>query len=265
MNEHADKKDGHDGSRGSDGRRTHESRATNPLRLLVWLVAALLLVVVAIAGVEVGRSHNALAGTISVQGTGTVRGAPDTATFNIGVHTTDASASAALAANNQKVQALVAALSSNGVKKKEMQTSGLNIYQNTNNNGVVTGFSVDDSLNVTMHNVKQSGAAIDAAARAVGNGIQLNGISFSISNQSKLLASARSKAMANAHLAAEQLAKAGGTHVRSIVKVSDQENLVPPIYYGPSATGTGFKNVVPVQTGVEAVTVQVSITYSLGG
>lgn len=240
----------------------------HPLRLLTVLVATILLVVVAIAGIEVGHAKNASAATISVSGTGTIQGAPDTASFSIGVHTTNVSAKAAEQANNLKVKALIAALKKNGVKAKELQTSGLNIYQNTNNNGAVTGFSVDNTLNVTMHNMAKVGTAIDAATSAVGNGIQLNGITFSITNQSKLLAAARDKAMKNAHLAADQLATAGGTHVTGIVHVSDQENQVSPVFYGglykASAAGLNSSVPVPVQGGRQSVTVQVSVVYALG-
>ena len=45
----------------------------------------------------------------------------------------------------------------------------------------------------------------------MGNGIQLSGVTFSISNQSKLLAAARARAMENAHVEAAQVAKGGGT------------------------------------------------------
>jgi len=76
---------------------------------------------------------------------------------------------------------------------------------------VVTGFTVANYLDVTMHQIKKAGGAIDAAAHAVGNGIQLNGITFSISNESKLLASARAKAMRNAHTEAAQVARGGAT------------------------------------------------------
>jgi uncharacterized protein YggE len=262
MNDRNEDKDRHDDRHGSGDHEHHRAGPAGPMGLLVWLVAALLLVVVGIAGVQIGRSHNASSSTISVTGEGIVRGTPDTATFNIGVHTSNASASAALAANNQKMQALISALLKNGVKKKEMQTSGLNIYQMTNNTGVVTGFSVDDILNVTMHSVQKSGAAIDAAATAVGNGIQLNGITFSISNQSKLLASARSKAMKNARLAADQLAKAGNARVTGIVRVSAQETQTPPIYYDASGAAVA-KTPLPVQTGSEPISVLVSVTYSL--
>ncbi len=235
-----------------------------PLSILILLTAAILVAVVGIAGVEIGRSHNASGATISVSGTGTVKGTPDTASYSIGVHTIDASAKAAMEANNLKVAALIAALKRNGVTAKEMQTSGLNIYQNTNNYGVVTGFSVDNTLNVTMHNMKRVGSAIDAAATVVGNGIQLNGITFSISNQSKLLQAARDKAMKNARLAAGQLASAGSAHVTSLLRVTDQENYSPPVHYGyDTLKATAAQPSVPVQTGTQTVTVTVSVVYSL--
>ena len=249
-------------SRGEFGAGRHPSRG--PLGILVLLTATILVVVVGIAGVEIGRSHNASGATISVSGTGTVKGTPDTASYSIGVHTIDASAKAAMEANNLKVAALIAALKRNGVTAKEMQTSGLNIYQNTNNYGVVTGFSVDNTLNVTMHNMKRVGSAIDAAATVVGNGIQLNGITFSISNQSKLLQAARDKAMKNARLAAGQLASAGSAHVTSLLRVTDQENYSPPVHYGyDTFKATAAQPSVPVQTGTQTVTVTVSVVYSL--
>ena len=245
----------------SGGRST---RSAGPPQLLIVLVTAILIVVVAIAGVEIGHSQNAAAATISVNGTGTIQGRPDTASFNIGVHTTNATALGAEKSNSQKIAALIAALKMNGVTAKEMQTSGLNIYQNTNNNGVVTGFSVDNSLTVTMHHVSKVGAAIDAATSAVGNGIQLNGITFSITNQSTLLASARAKAMKNAQLTADQLARAGGSHVTGIARVSDQENPVTPVFYGKYALSATTHAPMPIQAGSQTVTVQVAVVYTLG-
>jgi uncharacterized protein YggE len=239
---------------------------TSPPQLLAVLIAAILIVVVAIAGIQIGHSQNATAATISVGGTGTVQGSPDTATFNIGVHTTNVTALAAETSNSQKVAALIAALKMHGVTSKEMQTSGLNIYQNTNNSGAITGFSVDNSLTVTMHHVSKVRAAIDAATAAVGNGIQLNGITFSITNQSKLLASAREKAMKNARLTANELARAGGSRVTGIVRVSDQENPVTPVLYDAyaSSAAKGMRAPVPIQGGSQMVTVQVTVVYTLG-
>src|SRR5665213_2776941 len=169
-------------------------------RLTGWIltmVTALVVVAVGFVGVALGHSKYGATSTITVTGSGTVQGTPDTINFQIGVSTVNPTATAALTDNDNKVRALEAALLKNGVTRKEMQTSGLNIYDNTNNQGVVTGFTVDDTLNVTMHKVQRAGVAIDAAARAVGNGVQLNGVSFTITNDSSLLRAARIRAARN--------------------------------------------------------------------
>jgi uncharacterized protein YggE len=199
-----------------------------------------------------------------VTGTATVKGTPDTVNFQIGMQTTNVNAAAALSLNNGRVTALEAALMKHGVTKKEMQTSGLDIEETTNNMGMVTGFSVSDTLNVTMHQIAKAGAAIEAAAEAGGNGVELNGITFSISNDSKLLSTARANAMRNAHTEASNIASAGGTSVTGILKVTDQENQnsVLPSPVGFNAAASVLKS-VPVQAGSESLSVQVSVVYSL--
>jgi uncharacterized protein YggE len=235
-------------------------------RLTGWILtmcAALVVVAVGFVGVVLGHSKTGTTSTITVTGSGTVQGTPDTIKFQIGVSTVNPTATAALSDNDLKVRALEAALLKNGVTRKEMQTSGLNIYDNTNNQGVVTGFTVEDTLNITMHKVQRAGVAIDAAARAVGNGVQLNGVSFTITNDSSLLRAARIRAMNSARLAAGQLAKAGDAHVTGIVKITDNENQSSGTYYAPVASGASLHASVPIQTGSQPVNVQVTVVYSL--
>ena len=220
-------------------------------------------VVVGFAGFVVGHAKGNARSTMTVTGSGTVQGTPDTINFQIGVSTRSLTATAALTENDNKVRALQAALLKNGVTKREMQTSGLNIYDNTNNQGVVTGFTVEDTLNITMHKVQRAGVAIDAAARAVGNGVQLNGVSFTITNDSSLLRAARIRAMNNARLAAGQLAKAGDTHVTGIVKITDNETQSSGVYAAPIAFNAALRSSVPIQTGSQPVNVQVTVIYSL--
>jgi len=253
--------------------RAHEGRHDGPRfgprrpRLLSWLllmVTVLVVVAVGFIGVVLGHSGSPSRNTVTVTGSGTVQGTPDTINFQIGINTINALASTALTNNNLKVGALERALKRNGVTAKEMQTSGLDIYENTNSQGTVTGFTVSDTLSVTMHKVKLAGAAIDAAAQIAGNGVVLNGVSFTITNDSKLLQAARIRAMDNARLAAGQLAKAGDTHVTGIVKITDQENQSSGIYYPQAyATSAALKSAVPLQTGSQPVNVQVTVIYSL--
>jgi len=202
---------------------------------------------------------------ITVTGAATVQGTPDTVNFQIGVNSTGASATAALADNNNEVNKLEAALESNGVTAPEMQTSQLDIYANTNKYGVVTSFSVDDDLEVTMSEVSDAGSALDAAAAAVGNDVSLNGISFSISNTSGLLATARAEAIENARTEADQLAAGAGVTLGPIVRVTDEENAQPFYNYGSALGIAAPAASVPLESGTQPVSVQVSVVYALQG
>jgi uncharacterized protein YggE len=243
-----------------------ERHADHRPRLTGWIltmVTALVVVAVGFVGVVLGHSKAGATSTITVTGSGTVHGTPDTINFQIGVSTVNPEATTALSENDAKVLALEAALMKNGVTKRDMQTSGLNIYDNTNNQGMVTGFTVQDTLSVTMHQVQKAGAAIDAAARAAGNGVQLNGVSFTITNDSKLLRAARIRAMDNARLAAGQLARAGDAHVTGIVKITDNENQSSGVYYPQFDAPEALHAAVPIETGSQPVNVQVTVIYSL--
>jgi uncharacterized protein YggE len=241
---------------------------TNHLRTgrgVLGMILAGSLVAIAVSSVAIaGRGNGGAHNTISVTGSATVMGTPDTVTFQIGATTTSTSAVSALAQNNQKVKALEAALFKAGVLTKNMQTSDLSIYENTTNTGAFLNFGVNDTLNVTMHQLNAVGAAIDAAARVVGNGVTLGGISFSISNDSKLLQAARTKAMHNAYVEASQIARAGNSGLGSLVKVVDQENQ-NPVIFAPSAFTNAASSGVPVQAGSQAISVQVSAVYQLNG
>lgn len=248
----------------SEAPRPRVTRGASPWATNV-LLAVLLLVIVAGGGVALGRSSAHRPGTITVTGSGTVMGAPDTVTVQLGVETTASTATVALNENSARMRALIASLKRNGVTAKNMQTSGLNLYENTNSAGQVTGFTVDNDLTVTIHHLKQAGAAIDAAANAVGNGIQLNGVTLSISNDSKELAAARAKAMRNAKTAASQIAVAGGTQVAGVVKIVDEENsnsYVYPLFATASANADAL-HAVPIQGGTQAVSVKVKVVFAL--
>lgn len=211
------------------------------------------------------KSTNVQAGAqITVTGAATVQGTPDTVTFTIGVHTTGSTATAALSENNSQVQTLEQALEGKGVPDSGMQTSSLDIYTNTDRSGKVTGFSVDDDLDVTMHQVSDAGSALDAAANSVGNDVNLDGISFSISNTSALLATARAQAMENARTEADQLANGAGLKLGPIVKITDEENAEPTYAYGNLALGAAVPAAsVPLEQGTQPISVQVSVVYAL--
>ncbi|HEV3211822.1 MAG TPA: SIMPL domain-containing protein [Acidimicrobiales bacterium] len=236
-----------------------------------WIPALVVLVVLSLcaAGYGLTRSSKAGAatapvGTITVTGTGTIEGTPNTVQFSVGIHTVRSNAVAALGANNSQIARLEGTFHAYHVAFKDMQTNNVNFYEQTNRYGTFTGFAVDDSLQVTVPNVRLAGKVIDAAVRIAGNGIQFNGVSFSISNESTLLASARERAMQSALAVARQLASGGGETVGSIQKVTDNEGQQTyfPYHTFAQASATAYVG-VPLETGRQPVSVQVTVVYSL--
>lgn len=241
---------------------------TPTLIVLTVAVTVVLIAGIGLAGAAIGRSSRSGApGTVTVSATGTVRGTPDTIEFTVGVQTTRATATGALAANDARVAHVEQILTNRKVPKSDLQTTGLNIWQDTNQYGQITGFTVDDSLEVTMHNVTQAGYAIEAAVRAGGNGIEFDGITLSISNDSSLLAKARARALAAARDEARQDAQASGASVGAVLRISDHETQSnSPVTFGyGSAYATNAAALVPLRAGTQPVTVNVTVVYALGG
>lgn len=229
------------------------------------LVAWALVLVVAAGAVAITLTSRPSGArrTLTVTGTGTVRGAPDTMSVNVGVQTSAASASAALTQNDAEMSRLESALLAHGLTRSGLQTSNLAIYPNTNGRGEVTGFTVNDTLTATTHRLDEAGAALDAAARAVGNDVQLNGVSFSISSQSRLLERARRAAVRNARAAALEVAAASGTSLGAPLSILDEESASSPIVAAPTSFAAAGA-AVPIERGTTSLSVQVKVVYALG-
>ncbi len=263
--------DDHDPTKTSDGdRHDHRGGAGGPWgrrapqRFALVIVFAIVIAAIAFTGESLGHSRTGAASTIAVTGSGTVRGKPNTMSFEVGVQTTSPSAVTALDQNNREMAKLEASLLTHGLTKRNLQTSDLNIWQNTNANGQVTGFTVSDDLDAVTHDLGDAGAALDAAAHAVGNGIQLDGVTFSISNQSKFLAAARARAIENARTEAAQIARGAGATIGQALKVVDEENTGSSgIVYPVENTAAAAVGAVPIETGSQSLTVQVKVVYAL--
>ncbi len=237
--------------------------AASNRRLSLTAGLVVVLVVALVGGIAIGHRRSS-SGTITVTGSGTATGSPDTVSFQIAVSTTGTSTASALAANNARTRAVEAALLAHGATKAGIATSGLNVSSTTNNQGVITGYSVYDELTVTSHRLARTGAMIGAAVTAAGNAAQLSGITYSITNQSTVLAAARAKAVTNAHTAATQLARAAGATLGSVTSLVDEENSQPVIYPGTFMYGAvKATSAVPVRPGTQSVSVTVKVVYAL--
>jgi len=159
---------------------------------------------------------------IAARGVGEVKGTPDTLRVVLGVETQSASAREALAQNNDKANALIDTLKSKGVEAKDIQTSQLSINPTYDNQGRrITGYQVDNTVTVTLHDIAGAGGVIDAAAGAVGDAVRVQSMGFSIDDDSALKAEARTQAVHQAQVQAEQMAKAAGAKLGGIRLITE--------------------------------------------
>ncbi len=200
---------------------------------------------------------------ITVTGIGQVTGTPDTLTVTFDVDTQSAHASDALTRNETETSQLLGTLTGNGVSHSDIQTVGISIQPTYGDGTSITGYEVDETLSVTLHDLSQAGGIIDAASRSVGDDVRIDEMSLSIADSSSLMAQARQAAMADAQTQASQLASGAGTSLGPIVSVSDQSTptQTPIPFMGAAAAPS---QAVPVQPGSQQLSVDVTVVYQLG-
>uniref|UniRef100_UPI001C5D23C4 SIMPL domain-containing protein n=1 Tax=Pseudonocardia nigra TaxID=1921578 RepID=UPI001C5D23C4 len=195
---------------------------------------------------------------------GTVTAAPDIVTVALGVQTRDATASAALEANNARTRALLDVLAEAGVAAEDRRTSGLAVHPTYAEGGRITGYEVTNRVTATLRDIGRAGAVIDAAAAAAGDAIRVEGITFDIADDSAARAEARAAAVREALDRAAQLAEAAGVALGPIRSITELPAEQPPVPYALEAAQADVAS-VPIEPGVQELTVTVEVVHDLAG
>lgn len=217
-------------------------------------------------GTVAAPSQYATAG-LTVNGRGEVSLAPDVAYVTIGVHTTGSDVSQAVNANSVQVNEVMQALAAAGVAQEDMQTSNFSVYTSQNYDpvtglpGETSTYSVDNTVNVTVRDLSNMGALLDAAVSAGANNIW--GVTFDLEDKDAALTDARAMALTQAQANAQELADAAGVTLGDVISISytDTGYYYPP-YYGVGGGGGAAEgtSIVPGQITVSA---EVFITYEI--
>ncbi len=207
--------------------------------------------------------------TLTVSAVGTVTLNPDIAYVYIGVQTDNADIGQAVSSNNTLAQAVVAALQSNGVDTKDIQTSNFSVYTSQNFDkltGQQTGsvsFTVNNTVSVTVRDLSKLGSLLDAAIKAGANNI--NSISFDLADKTAAMTQARQKAMDGAKSLSTEIAKTAGLSLGEIQTVTFSENGFTPYYGlglgGGGGSGAPAAQAAPINPGQIQVTATVTVTY----
>lgn len=200
-----------------------------PLRFIILMLSIVPALLATPAGAESQPPR------IVVSGLGSVQLAPDQAMLSLTVEREAKTARAALDANSQAMQAVLAAMRGQGIADRDLQTSNFSIQPRwvyprampgeEPQPPVLVGYSVANSLTVRVRDLERVGAVLD---QAVSLGVNRDGqLRFISSDPSAALAEARRKAMTDAIEKARTLAEAAGVGLGKILEISEGSQPAP--------------------------------------
>ena len=195
---------------------------------------------------------------VTVTGSGTVTGTPDTLRLSLRVSAQGADVSDALAGADATATRVQASLSTAGVELKDLQTSGLSVQPSYGRNGQVTGYTADESLTVVLRSLATAGATITKAVTAGGNRVRVDGLSVGLDSTSALAAGARTRAVDDAKAKATQYAEAAGRTLGPVISISETVQQPGFASYDRAALQSASSSIQP---GSEDVVVTVTIVY----
>jgi uncharacterized protein YggE len=235
-------------------------------RQIVAPAIAILVVLAATACAGGNSSTTPAPRTITANAVGKAEGTPDLVTITIGVQTQAPKARTALSDNNTKAAAVIAKLKSAGVADKDIQTAQLSLNP-TYRDGptpTISGYQVSNLVTAKLRHLGDAGSVIDAAAAVAGDDARVEGISFSIADDSSLLARARADAVQQAVSRAKTMARAAGVTLGRLRSITDVLVQQPRPFTTDSAASAGASAAaVPVQPGTQELSVEVAVIYDI--
>lgn len=191
---------------------------------------------------------------------------PDTVGINAGVTTEAMTASDALRQNSTQMQRVIDRLKSLGIPERDIQTTRINLnarfdYDQQTRNQVFRGYEASNQVRVTMRDTENVGNVLDALVQAGANNI--NGPSFSVSDDTEAKAEARRRALERARMMAmDYAAVAGFSNVR-VLKISESVQGNGREFSADAIMVTAERSAgaPPVQPGMVETGVTVSVTY----
>jgi uncharacterized protein len=196
---------------------------------------------------------------IWVNGQGTVTITPDIATLNLGVSAQASTVAEAQSQASTAMDKVIAALTSNGVNKKDIKTQYFSIqpnyrWEDRTGQNTITGYSVSNVVTVKIRDIEKTGTVIDGVAAAGGNNTIINGISFSVEKPELFYAQARQLAMEDARAKAAELAKLANVALGKASYISENtSSYIPyPVAYAKDmmASGSSPTSISPGETDI---------------
>lgn len=243
------------------------------------VVATLVILVVFLLGKSINEfnkisytgSDPLPASTITVSGEGEEVAVPDLATFSFSVTEESPVVSTAQDESAKAVNAIMDFLTKNGVDKKDIKTSGYNIYPRYEYEGGyyyqtgkrnLVAYVVSQSVEVKVRKLSDAGKLFGGIGEL--GGTDVSGLNFGFDKEETLKVKARKEAISSAKEKAQITARDLGVKLGKIVSYSESD-MIPFLYGRGGDMAMSVKSSVTpeIAPGESKIKSSVTITYEI--
>jgi uncharacterized protein len=204
--------------------------------------------------------------TLVMTGTGRSVGVPDELSFSISVGLVRPDLAGAFADANATMDRVLAALASSGVRRSDVQTSGLsmNAVYDYHSSGPPTlrGYRVFESAQVQVRDLAKGGSAVTSAVRAGGNDVRVGRLGLRIADPEALLAKSRAAAVKDATAKAKEYADATGQTLGAVMSLREVHLSAPALRTPLALDSFSAMKPLPVRAGKDKLAVTVRIEWA---
>ena len=206
---------------------------------------------------------------IWVSGAGEVTVIPDIAVLSLGVESEEATVQEAMDEAAVAMDRVISTLLDKGIAEKDIQTQWFNVYpvrKWTEWEDTIIGYEVTNTVTVKIRDVDATGQIIDAVAKAGGDLIRINGVSFTVDDPSPYYDEARAEAVDDAIEKAKQLADLSGVQLGKPFYISEGGGYTyNPIYrdYEMMAFEGGSVPTTSISPGETQITLTVQMAFAI--
>jgi uncharacterized protein YggE len=228
--------------------------------------AAYFVAALAIAPAQAQAPQPGAEAAIVVSGEGNISVAPDYAQVRAGVVTRGKTAAEATDANARQMTAVIAALTSAGIARDDIQTAQFSVQPvyalpQPGSEQKLTGFSASNQLTIKVHDIAKVGDVLDKAVAAGASDV--GNITFLHSDLSKVRDQAREAAVADARRKAELYARAAGLKLGDVVWITEGSGSAPPMQMRSLAAPAMAAASTPIMSGEDTLHVQITVGFAL--
>ena len=229
------------------------------MRRFIGTAAAVLAGVAVVSGCDSAAPVTDNARQVTVIGSGEVQGVPDTLTADVAIEVVAPDVTAAMNQSSERQTAVIDALAARGIAASDISTTTVTLQPNYGDNSVINGYRAGNSIRVAIRELDVASSVLSTIVTVGGNATRINSVSYSITDDSQLVADARARAFNDARNRAQQYAELSGLSLGKVLSISEVAGGGPE----PIPQKAPMAADVPLQPGQQTVGFSVTVVWEL--